>query len=100
MYKRLFDTSIGAMGLFSLWIWVAFLWINAAASRPTGYVVGQFCIWDGLVLAGVALGGGAWIYRWPAQRRANLVALTAVSYIGLCAFLFFAGHPAATSSIP
>lgn len=89
------EVGIVVMGLFSLWIWVAFVVVNAMSSRPVGYVVGQICAWDVGIFVAVVLCGGWWVLRWPEDRRLWGVRLTAVSYMGLCGYLFFAGHPAA-----
>ena len=87
------ETAIVVMGLFSIWIWIALVVINALGSLPPAYAVGSPCIWDLAALLVAGLGGALWIPRWPASRRTSAVAWTAVSYMALFALLFLAGHP-------
>lgn len=90
---RFAETAIVIMGMFSIWIWIGLVVINALGSQLPGYVVGSPCIWDLAALVVATLGGISWIPRWSAHKRASAIAWTAVSYIGLFAFLFILGHP-------
>jgi len=83
----------GGFGVFSVWVWFAFLWLNAAPRTPEGYVVGSFCIWDALALGLLGGAGAVHAFRTTDTRRSGMVLFAAFSWLGLFGYVFFAGHP-------